>query len=68
LHIPLAVGDPFESMILTHYSCCWWPLWKQGTYTLLLLVGGIFECKEFYITVAVGGTFKSRVLTHYSFV
>jgi len=30
----IAVWVPFESILLAHYSCCWWPLWKQGTCTL----------------------------------
>ena len=25
-HITIAVWDPFESIVLAHYSCCWWPL------------------------------------------
>jgi len=30
---------PFESKVLTYYNCCWGPLWKQGAYTLQLLLG-----------------------------
>jgi len=26
LHITVAIGDFFESGVLTHYSCCWGPL------------------------------------------
>jgi len=29
----------FERTVPTYYSCCWWPLWKQGTSTLKLLLG-----------------------------
>jgi len=31
LHITIAVWVPFENILLAHYSCCWWPLWKKGT-------------------------------------
>jgi len=26
LHIKVAVCVPYESIVLAHYSCCWWPL------------------------------------------
>jgi len=26
LHLTVALWGPFESIVLTHYSCCWWPL------------------------------------------
>jgi len=30
LHITIAVWVLVESILLTHNSCCWWPLQKQG--------------------------------------
>jgi len=35
LHIAISVGGPCESKVLTHYNCCWGPIWKQSTYTLV---------------------------------
>ena len=26
LYISIPVGGPFKSIVLAHYSCCWWPL------------------------------------------
>jgi len=34
LNIEIAVGSPFESKVLTYFSCGWGPLCKQSTYTL----------------------------------
>jgi len=31
IHIKVAAGNPFESKVLIHCNCCWWPLWNQGT-------------------------------------
>jgi len=51
LHTAVALGVPFESKVLTYYSCLLGPLWKQGTNALQLLLG---------IPV------KNKVLTHYN--
>jgi len=32
LHITITVDGHFESIVLAHHNCCWWTLWKQGTY------------------------------------
>jgi len=66
LHITVAVGSPFDSIVLARCSCCWWPLWKQGTYTLKLLLGTPLKARCLHFTIAVGGPFETKVLVHYS--
>jgi len=65
MHITVAVGGHFERS-LTHWSCYWGPLQKQGIYTLKLLLGASFKERYLHITIGVRGPCKSKVLTHYS--
>jgi len=63
--LEMVVGSLWKhSSPLIHYSCCWWRLWKQGTYTLKLLLGALFKARCLHITNAVGDPFESMILTH----
>jgi len=64
LHITVAVGGLFDCIVHEHYNC--WPLWKQGTFTLRLLLGTSLKARSLYITIAVGGLFESKVRKHYN--
>jgi len=65
-HYSCYTGGPFENIVLTHYSCCWRPLWKQSTCTLQLALMGISKSEYLHITIAVEGAFNSSVFMHYS--
>ena len=65
LHITIAVWVTSECILLAHYSCCWWPLWKQGTCTWLLL-GAPLKARHSHIKVAVGVSCERKVLKHYN--
>jgi len=56
------VGAPFQRNV--HYSF-FGPLWKQGIYTLQLLLGGPIESKvvHLYIAIAVGPLWKKGIYT-----
>jgi len=51
-----------HSSLLTHYSCCWLTLWKQGTFKWKVAVGVPFESKVLTITNAVGDPFEAWYL------
>ena len=63
LHITLDVGSPFERIVLTHYSSCWWPLWKQGTYTLQFLLAASLKARNFTLQLLLAASLKARNFT-----
>jgi len=54
----------FKSRIglLTHFSGCWGPLWKQITFKLQLLLRAPVKAKYLHITVSLGGPLKAEHL------
>jgi len=62
------VRGPFERKVLMHYSY-FGPLWKQGIYTLQLLLGARLKAKWPTYTVHCSccwAPLKARYFTHYS--
>ena len=51
-----------HSSLLTHYSCCWWPLWKQGTYTIKLLLGPFWKQGAYTLHMLLGTPLKAWYL------
>jgi len=51
----------FKSRVLTHFSGCCGPLWKQITFKLQFLVGAPSKAKYLHITVSLWGAFERRV-------
>ena len=58
----ISVRGPSEKKVLTvtHCSCFWGPLWKQGTYTLQLPFGFPLKARYLRITIAIGNTPKKQ--------
>ena len=69
MHIKIAVGGPFESIVglLTLTTAVGGPFESiVGLLTLTTAVWGPFESKDFYIIVTVGGHLEIKVFTHYN--
>ena len=60
--LKMAVGPLWKyGSLLTYYSCCQVFLWKEGTYTLQLLLVGPLKARHLHIKVAVWVPFESTV-------
>jgi len=64
LHITVAVGDPFDSIVLAYYNCCLGPLWKHITCTLQLLLVATLKARYSTCTLKLllGAPLKARYL------
>jgi len=57
----ISVRGPSEKKVLTHYTCFWCPLWKQGTYTLQMILGIPLKNKVLTHYTCCWGPFESRL-------
>jgi len=46
LHITVAIGGPFDSIVLAHYNCCLSSHWKCITCTLQLLLVAALKARH----------------------
>jgi len=61
-YIIVTVGGHFEIQVFTHYNCYWEPLWKQGTYTLQLLLGAPLKARYYTLHLLLGAPLKVEYL------
>jgi len=61
LHITVAVGDPFESRVLTHCNCGWESL-KAKNFTLQLLLGPLSNQYTYTLQLLFGAPVKANYL------
>jgi len=61
-YIIVPVGDHLQIKVFTHYNCYWEPLWKQGTYTLQLLLGPIWKQGTYTLHLLLGAPLKVEYL------
>jgi len=73
LHITVAVGDPFDSIVggplkarYLHITIAVGGPLESKVHTYYHCCWGLFGNIEFYIIISVGGPFESKVLAYYS--